>query len=226
MSSDPRRVPVIPPREPKVPLSKLVSCFRGIYDALAARDAHLDGESAAAKRKRLDNIGHLRFAFQHWINSWWNGHLFRVDLRLRLDPPYEPPFTDNPALLRNFCTWWLLSSGDQEILRNYLERLVQRIQSGDFDEESALVRACSTCQLQLFNIAWPYVCSRPSKSLRASSGSTSRPTVRKGLRTTSLLACEAIPCEKRKRGASHVMSHTLALQSLTDQALLLSVRPV
>ncbi|KAL7340526.1 hypothetical protein BJY59DRAFT_168020 [Rhodotorula toruloides] len=120
------------PRDREVPLTQLVAGFEGIYNALCDRAAHFadrrDGESAA-------RIGRLLFRLQAWIGSWWNDHLFRVELRIKRD---EPPFADNPARLNNFATWWLFTSPQQREVVNYLTRLGQKIREGRFDNKAQL----------------------------------------------------------------------------------------
>ncbi|BGP36030.1 hypothetical protein JCM10296v2_007882 [Rhodotorula toruloides] len=120
------------PRDHDVPLTELVAGFEGIYHALCDRAAHFvdhhDGEGAA-------RIGRLLFRLQAWNESWWNGHLFRVELRIKRD---QPPFAADPARLNIFANWWLFTTPQKREVIDYLRRSGRRIREGRFDDKAQL----------------------------------------------------------------------------------------
>ncbi|BGP12010.1 hypothetical protein JCM10049v2_007930 [Rhodotorula toruloides] len=121
----------IPP-DTAVNPQKLVHCFRAAQDALFARAAHYanlrDKEGAA-------RIGLLMVGLQEWIDTWWNEHLFHIDVRIRSS---EPPFASNRALRYNFCTWWLLNETQQAEIVEWLTDLSRSIRRGEFDRADTL----------------------------------------------------------------------------------------
>uniref|UniRef100_A0A0K3C9S9 Uncharacterized protein n=1 Tax=Rhodotorula toruloides TaxID=5286 RepID=A0A0K3C9S9_RHOTO len=120
------------PRDHDVPLTELVVGFEEVYNALCDRAAHFanrrDAEGAAP-------IGRLLIRLQAWIGSWWNDHLFRVELRIQRD---QPPFATEPARLNNFANWWLFTTPEKRDVIDYLTRLGRRIREGRFDDKAQL----------------------------------------------------------------------------------------
>ncbi|KAJ8291359.1 hypothetical protein OF846_005388 [Rhodotorula toruloides] len=80
-------------------------------------------------------IGLLMVGLQEWIDTWWNEHLFHIDVRIRSS---EPPFASNRALRYNFCTWWLLNETQQAEIVEWLTDLSRSIRRGEFDRADTL----------------------------------------------------------------------------------------
>lgn len=124
----------------KVPSAEAVSPhelakgFAKVHAAVCARAAHYAelGDKPGAAR-----IGLLVCSLQEWVDSWWEGLLFRIEVNLGVS---ELDFAQTPALRYNFCNWWLLSASQQNQIVHNLVRLSVRIEGGDYDRARELVR--------------------------------------------------------------------------------------